>query len=104
MDALTISATEQLSTNKNSLQQMMQEQRDHLDAKIIALLGSIKNMQATTEKNSNEVIAIQNQFGANLVGPHNKRQKYSNMDTEPVDVMEDADALRCNRDACAPDP
>eukprot|EP00957_Ditylum_brightwellii_P003746 284615-Ditylum_brightwellii.AAC.1 len=61
-------------------------------------------MQATTEKNSNEIIAIQNQFGANLVGPHNKCQKHSNMDAEPVDVMEDADALRCNRDACAPEP
>eukprot|EP00957_Ditylum_brightwellii_P028464 2149356-Ditylum_brightwellii.AAC.1 len=99
MDALTISVTEQLSTNQNSLQQMMQEQCDHLDAKIIVLLGSIKNMQATTEKNSNEIIAIQNQFGANLVGPHNKCPKHSNMDAEPADVMEDADALRCNRDA-----
>eukprot|EP00957_Ditylum_brightwellii_P025944 1962079-Ditylum_brightwellii.AAC.1 len=104
MDALTISITEQLSTNQNSLQQMMQEQQDHLDAKIIVLLDPIKNMQATTKKNSNEIIAIQNQFGANFVGPHNKRQKHSNMDAEPVDVMEDADALHCNRDACAPDP
>eukprot|EP00957_Ditylum_brightwellii_P089041 6780769-Ditylum_brightwellii.AAC.1 len=83
---------------------MMQEQCDHLDAKIIVLLGSIKNMQATIKKNSHEIIAIQNQFGANLVGPHNKRQKHSNMDTEPVDVMEDVDDLCCNRDACAPDP
>eukprot|EP00957_Ditylum_brightwellii_P190588 14508135-Ditylum_brightwellii.AAC.1 len=75
--------TEELSTNQNSLQQMMQEQRDHLDVKIIVLLGSIKNMRATTKKNSNEIIAIQNQFGANLVGPYNKRQKHSNMDAEP---------------------
>eukprot|EP00957_Ditylum_brightwellii_P196815 14994873-Ditylum_brightwellii.AAC.1 len=73
---------------------MMQEQRDHLDAKIILLLGSIKNLQATTEKNSNEIIAIQNQLGANLVATHNKHPT-----TEPADVMEDADALRCNRDA-----
>eukprot|EP00957_Ditylum_brightwellii_P052885 4009781-Ditylum_brightwellii.AAC.1 len=57
---------------------MMQEQRDHLDANII------------------------NKFGANLVGPHNKCPKHSNMDTEPADVMEDTDALCCNRDACAP--
>eukprot|EP00957_Ditylum_brightwellii_P002150 165556-Ditylum_brightwellii.AAC.1 len=53
---------------------MMQEQRDHLDAKIIVLLGSIKNMHATTGKNSNKIIAIQNQFGTNSDGPHNKRQ------------------------------
>eukprot|EP00957_Ditylum_brightwellii_P081682 6213741-Ditylum_brightwellii.AAC.1 len=104
MDVLAIFVQEQLSTNQNSLQQMMQEQRDHLDAKIIVLLGLIKNMRATTEKNSNEIIAIQNQFSANSVGPHNKRQKHSNMDAEPADIMEDADALRCNRDACAPDP
>eukprot|EP00957_Ditylum_brightwellii_P131149 10002974-Ditylum_brightwellii.AAC.1 len=92
MDTLAISIQEQLSTNQNSLQQMMQEQHDHLDAKIIVLLGPY-----------NETIAIQNQFGANLDGPHNKRQKHSNMDDEPVDIMEDADTLRCNRDACAPD-
>eukprot|EP00957_Ditylum_brightwellii_P051197 3881352-Ditylum_brightwellii.AAC.1 len=67
MDALAISVKKQLPTNQNSLQQMIQEQRDHLDAKIIVLLGSIKNMCATTEKNSNEIIAIQNQFGANSV-------------------------------------
>eukprot|EP00957_Ditylum_brightwellii_P074246 5641596-Ditylum_brightwellii.AAC.1 len=78
---------------------MMQEQRDHLDAKIIVLLGSIKNMRAATKKNSNEIIAIQNQFSTNSDGPHNKRQKHINMDADPVDVMEDADALCCNRDA-----
>ena len=50
MNALTICVTEQLSTNQNSLQQMMQEQRDHLDAKISLLLGSIKNLQNTTKK------------------------------------------------------
>eukprot|EP00957_Ditylum_brightwellii_P060365 4583390-Ditylum_brightwellii.AAC.1 len=83
---------------------MMQEQHGHLDAKIIVLLGSIKNMRATMKKNSNNIIAIQNQFGANSDGPHNKHQKHSNMDADPVDVIEDVDALCCNRDVCAPDP
>eukprot|EP00957_Ditylum_brightwellii_P208230 15356402-Ditylum_brightwellii.AAC.1 len=76
MDSLAISVQEQLSANQNSLQQIMQKQRDHLDAKIIVLLD----------------------------GPHNKHQKHSNMDAVLVDVMADADALCRNRDACAPDP
>eukprot|EP00957_Ditylum_brightwellii_P110779 8449401-Ditylum_brightwellii.AAC.1 len=78
---------------------MMQEQCDHLDAKIIVLLGSIIHMRATTEKTDTKL----SQSKINLVlisdGPHNKCQKHSNMDADPVDVMEDADALCCNRDA-----
>eukprot|EP00957_Ditylum_brightwellii_P176801 13467336-Ditylum_brightwellii.AAC.1 len=35
MDALATSVEEQLSTNQHSLRQMMQEQHDHLDTKII---------------------------------------------------------------------
>eukprot|EP00957_Ditylum_brightwellii_P154346 11745275-Ditylum_brightwellii.AAC.1 len=104
MDALATSVQEQLSTNQNSLQQMMQEQRNHLDAKIIVLLDSLQNMRATTEKNCKAIIAIKNQFSANSDGPHNKRQKYSNEDAGPVEVMEDTDALCRNRDAWAPDP
>eukprot|EP00957_Ditylum_brightwellii_P108684 8289905-Ditylum_brightwellii.AAC.1 len=77
MDALAMSVLEQLSTNQHSLQQMMQEHRNHLDAKIIV---------------------------ANSDGPHNKRQKHSNEDTDPAEVMENVDALRSSRDACAPDP
>eukprot|EP00957_Ditylum_brightwellii_P071803 5457809-Ditylum_brightwellii.AAC.1 len=104
MDALATSVQEQLSTNQNSLQQMIQKQRNHLDAKIIVLLGSLQNMRATTEKNCNKIIAIQNQFGANSDRPHNKFQKHSNEDSDPAEVMEDADALCHNRDVCAPDP
>eukprot|EP00957_Ditylum_brightwellii_P001535 119635-Ditylum_brightwellii.AAC.1 len=85
MDALAISVQEQLSTNQNSPQQMMQEQHNHLDAKIIVLLGSIKSMHATMKKYSNKIIAIQNQFGAHSDGHHNKCQKHSNMDADPVD-------------------
>eukprot|EP00957_Ditylum_brightwellii_P096023 7316031-Ditylum_brightwellii.AAC.1 len=85
MDALATSVQEQLTTNQSSLQQMMQEQRDHLDAKVIVLLGSLQNMRATTEKSCNKIIAIQNQFDANSDGPHNKCQKHSSMDADPVD-------------------
>eukprot|EP00957_Ditylum_brightwellii_P135690 10347840-Ditylum_brightwellii.AAC.2 len=63
----------------------MQEQRNHLDAKIAVLSGSLQNI-------------------ANSDGPHNKRQKHSNEDANPAEVMDSADALRCNRDACDPDP
>eukprot|EP00957_Ditylum_brightwellii_P102049 7778158-Ditylum_brightwellii.AAC.1 len=82
MAVLATSVQEQLSTNQNSLQQMMQEHCNHLDAKIIMLLGSLQNKH----------------------GLHNKRQKHSNMDADSVEVMEALDALCCNRDACAPDP
>eukprot|EP00957_Ditylum_brightwellii_P049183 3731634-Ditylum_brightwellii.AAC.1 len=61
-------------------------------------------MHATMEKNCNEIIAIQNQFSANSDGPHNKHQKHSNVDADPVEVMEDMDALCRNKDACVPDP
>eukprot|EP00957_Ditylum_brightwellii_P039813 3014247-Ditylum_brightwellii.AAC.1 len=103
MDALATSLQDQLSTNQQSLKQMMHDQEEHLVSNLNLLLGTLTNTTTTVEKNSNTIIAIQNKFEDTLSGPLNKHQKHKNMEVEIADIVGNANDFHHSSDTHTPD-
>eukprot|EP00957_Ditylum_brightwellii_P141120 10751203-Ditylum_brightwellii.AAC.1 len=103
MDALATSLQDQLSTNQQSLQQMMHNQREYLASNLKLLLESLKKTSTITDKNCKKIKAIQFQFSDNNSGPHSKHQKHKNMEVELAEVMENVDAFCHSRDTHTPE-
>eukprot|EP00957_Ditylum_brightwellii_P162745 12393184-Ditylum_brightwellii.AAC.1 len=105
MNSLTTSDQEQITTNHNNTQQIMQEQHKYLDTNLKLLLCSIQKISTTIATHGNELQAIQLYATGNTDGPNNKCQKHGNKEANVEKVMENVDAL-CSkhRDAHAPDP
>jgi hypothetical protein len=104
IEALSTSVQEQLCTNQQSLQQILQDHREYLDQNLNTMIQTLQLVSSTVNKHGTEITAINGQMSATMEGPNNKRQKHSDEDIVAVEVMGNADTLRHNRDAHAPEP
>eukprot|EP00957_Ditylum_brightwellii_P039869 3018465-Ditylum_brightwellii.AAC.1 len=104
IEALSTSVQEQLCTNQQNLQQILQDHWEYLDWNLATMIQTIQLLSSSENTHGTEIKAMQFQMIEASEGPHNKRQKYGDDDAEAAVVMGNADTLRHNRDAHAPDP
>eukprot|EP00957_Ditylum_brightwellii_P064198 4871162-Ditylum_brightwellii.AAC.1 len=104
IEALSTLVQEQLCTNQQNLQQILQDHREYLDRNLATMIQMMQLLSSSANTHRTEIKAMQFQMSATTEGPHNKRQKHGDEDAEAAEVMGNVDTLRHNRDAHTPDP
>eukprot|EP00957_Ditylum_brightwellii_P027296 2063637-Ditylum_brightwellii.AAC.1 len=83
--ALSTMVQEQLCTNHQNLQQILQDHREYLDWNLATMIQTMQLLSSSVNTHNTEIKAMQFQMSATSEGPHSKCQKHRDEDEEEAE-------------------